>query len=216
MEKIIGPKPTHDVSGPSEKHRCGFLNWNMHLEEMNVHHQPLLVAIKDVIPDERERWELIQTCWVQRNGRGPAPTRDSFSVKSPAISTACSAVRAVCRSSRAFGAESLISSATPTACRVRRASSPNRSCRACERCGACLHLAGRRDAQNVDDVSASNLVELQQIGSPRVKRGEVEVYDIGVPYDQREVREGWEPMDYVKGQRPPDQSAAAHKRKGES
>jgi hypothetical protein len=209
VEQIIGKKPTHDVSGPSDKHRCGFLNWNMHLPQMNVHHQPLLVAIKDVIPDERARWELIQTCWVQREWSGTCTDKGFFFCEVAG------------HFDRVFGGPGGLPF-EPDVWEGELWFEPDESgvprpqgkfaeqiLRACERCGACLHLAGRRDLENTDDVSPSNLVELERIGSPRLKAGGVEVYDINVSYEQREVRQGWQPMEYVKGERPEDQSQAA-------
>ncbi|MGE4136410.1 MAG: hypothetical protein AB7E98_11930 [Pirellulales bacterium] len=201
VEKIIGKRPTHDVSGPSRKHDSGFLNWNMHLPEMDVHHQPLLVAIKDVIPDERERWELIQTCWVQREWSGTCTDKGFFFCEVAG------------HFDRVFGGPGGLPF-EPDVWRGELTFVPDENGvprpqgkfadqirRACENCGACLRLAGRLDSANRDDVSPSNLAELERIGSPRLKRGEVEVYDIGVPYQEREVRDDWQPMDYVKGQK---------------
>lgn len=200
VEKIIGPNPTHDVKGPSERHKCGFLNWNMHLPEMNVQHQPLLVAIKDVVLDEKKRWELIQTCWVQREWSGTCTDKGFFF---------CEVAGSIDRvlggpGGLPFEADVWVGDLyfEPDENGIPRPKGKfaEQILRSCERCGACLKLPGRRDSDEIDDVSPSNLADLEQISSPRLKKGAVEVYDISIPLEQR-APETWVPADYVKGEK---------------
>ena len=65
----------HEGLGRGEK--GGWLNWNMHLRSMEIQHQPTLTASKDLVPDERERWKLIENCWLQRSW-SPAITPRGF------------------------------------------------------------------------------------------------------------------------------------------
>jgi hypothetical protein len=200
VEKIIGKRPTHDVRGPSERHKCGFLNWNMHKPEMNVHHQPLLVAIKDVIPDEKQRWEMIQTCWVQREWSATCTDQGFFFCEvAGAQAKVLGGVDPLPFEPDVWAGDLYFE---PDENGVPRPQGKfaNQIRQACERCGACLRLPGRRDSEDTDDVSASNLPILEQIGSPRLRKGNVEVYDIGVPLEQR-APETWVPADYVKGEK---------------
>jgi hypothetical protein len=71
VERLLGP---HEGQG---RNGGGYLNWNMHLPEMKVRHQPVLAASRDLVADEKERWNLIENCWLQ--GRwSPAATPDGF------------------------------------------------------------------------------------------------------------------------------------------
>lgn len=203
VEQIIGLNPTHDVGAkpPGKRHDSGFLNWNMHLPEMDVHHQPLLVAIKDVIPDERARWELIQTCWVQREWSGTCTDKGFYFCE-----VAGHLDRVLFGGTYGLPFEPDVwqgeLSFEPDEQGVPRpvGKFAEQIRRACENCGACLRLAGRRDLENTDDVSPSNLVQLQAVDSPRVRKGEITVYDVGVPYEKRERGDDWKPMEYVKGE----------------
>lgn len=209
VERLLGVHLSRDGSGPSEKHRGGFLNWNMHLDEMNVHHQPLLVAARDVVPDERRRWELIERCWVQRSWSSSCTPKGFFFCEVAAHFDmifdgpgGLPLEPGVWRGDLGFERDSdgILRPTGPYADQIRRS---------CDRCGAAVPMPGRRDAENVDDVSPTNFVPLQALRSPRVLRGETVLHE-GGHYDETAARSrGWRPGRYVKGDRPADQSSAA-------
>ena len=61
VTRLLGARPTGDVCSYDQ----GNLNWNIHEEDQNCQHSPILAAAQDLIPDERQRWETIESCWVQ-------------------------------------------------------------------------------------------------------------------------------------------------------
>lgn len=210
--RLLGPNPKYDTSGPSHKHTSGYINWNMHLEEMRVQHQPILVASQDVVPDERDRWSLIRDCWVQREWSGSCTPKGFFFCEVAAHFDmvfdgpgGLPLEPGVWKGDLAFVEDD---AGVPRP----RGKFAEQIERWCSRCGACLPLPGRRDRENRDDVSVSNLIPLQALKSPRVRRGEIVEHSFdGDAYDPERYRDGWDPKDYVKGHRPADQSAAAKK-----
>lgn len=203
VERLIGKNPTHDASGPSHKHACGFLNWNMHLESMHVRHQPMLVASRDVVPDEKKRWELIEDCWVQREWSSTCTPKGFF------FCEVAGHLDMVLKGPGGFPLEpgvwkgDLYFERDENGVPRPKGKFAEQVERACPNCGGCLPLPSRRDSEDRDDVSASNLERLSAIGSPRVKRGEVVVHEFPAdrPYVDGEYRDGWVPFKYVKGKK---------------
>lgn len=201
--RLLGPQPGGDVRGPSHRHSSGYLNWNMHLDEMNVHHQPMLVSISDVVQDEQHKWELIQNCWVQREWSGSITDKGAFF---------CEVAAAFDQVFKGPGGLEPVPgwwkgeiTFVPDERGVPQPQGPfaEQINTWCQRCGACLPLRSRRDKEDRDDISQSNFVALEALGSPRVKKGNVVLYD-GTGYDEEKIRrEGWTPNKYIRGGRGP-------------
>lgn len=198
VHRLIGLKPTHNAKGPSSRHTSGFLNWNEHLEAMQVRHQPVLVASADLVPDERARWNLIENCWVQQEWSGTCTPKGFFFCEVAAHFDmvmqgpgGLPLEPGVWRGELTFETDGA---------GVRRPTGKfaNQINRWCSRCGACVPQAARRDAENRDDVSPLNLVRLQEVESPRVRRGEIVVHE--APADPDAHRPGWNPKQYTSGQ----------------
>lgn len=201
VERLVGP---HGGTG-REGGAGGWLNWNMHLPEMQVKHQPVLVASKDVVPDERERWNLIERCWLQRDWSSAVTPKGFFFCEVAAHFDmvfegpgGLPLEPGVWRGDLSFVTDEH---------GIRRPTGPyaEQINRWCERCGVNVPLAGRADAESTDDISASNFIPLQQLNSPRVRKGD---YVLVQPEAQKAPEE-WRPRKYVKGKMPKDQSAAA-------
>lgn len=201
--RLLGPHPTGDVR--NIPHQCGYLNWNMHLPEMRVHHQPILVAVSEMVPDEKRRWELIADCWVQRDWSPSITTKGAFFCE---VAAAFDMI---------FGGPGGLPIQegwwkgdirfVPDRQGVLRPAGPFRDQinTWCPRCGACLPMQSRLDSENKDDVSPMNLVELEKLGSPRVKRGEIVVHQPDGTYHEEAYRPDWKPMKYIRGERGPSQ-----------
>jgi len=200
VERLLGPRPTRDGAGPSARHACGYLCWNMHLDEAKNHHQPILVASSEAVPDPVKRWALIEDCWVNREW-GSAVTPKGFFFCEVAAHLdmvfqgpgGLPLEPGVWRGALAFetGRDGVRQPVGKFADQIRQS---------CERCGACLPLPGRRDNENVDDVSPLNLIALRDVQSPRVRRGEIVEHTFDEsPYDDRAHRKGWRPEIFVKG-----------------
>lgn len=143
----------------------GYIQINLHSSE--VVHQPLLVAVQDIEPNEDKMWALIDDCWVQRLWSSSITPKGFFFCE-------------------VAGALDLLFDgpgglpATPGCWQHDLAEYREQSERWCPRCGACLHVPGRRDADCVDDISRSNLVQLEGTGNPRIEKGEYEVFEPSV------------------------------------
>lgn len=197
VERLIGDRPTGNVRKP--QNGCGFLNWNMHTDKENSHHQPVLVAVKDVVKDEKRRWELIRDCWVQKTWSSSTTHKGFFFCE---VAAAFDVVLQgpggkplegdVWRGEIAFVEDEngVPRPVGPFADQIKRW---------CEGCGACLPMEGRRDNENTDDVSPSNLVQLDAVYSPRVRKGDVKVHDEFEEYDEEKHRAGgWRPDRYMR------------------
>lgn len=206
VERLIGPNPTHDASGPTEKHTDGYINWNMHLPEMHVHHQPVLTASKDLVEDPVRRWQLISQCWVQEQWSATITPKGFFFCE---VAGALDMILGgpgglpiqpyIWAQDLWFEAENgRLAPRGPYAEQIKRA---------CENCGACVPMPGRRDGENRDDVSRSHVPTLLTLRSPRMLRGDVVIHESGA-YDERH-QQGWRPMQYVKAPPPMHQSKVA-------
>lgn len=197
VERLIGTRPTGNVK--KAQNGCGYLNWNMHTDKENSHHQPVLVSISDVIKDEKRKWELIADCWVQREWSSSVTHKGFFFCEVAAAFDVVMhgpgglpLIDRVWDGELAFkeNADGVLEPTGPFAEQIKRW---------CGNCGACLPLPGRRDNEEIDDVSPSNLVQLEAVDSPRVKKGDVEVHNDFEEYDEEKHREGgWSPYKYMR------------------
>ena len=200
VRKLLGPQPSgavhkeHNTNG-------GYLNWNMHTENLKVHHQPMLVAIKDRVPDEKKRMEMIMDCWVQREW-SPSFTNKGFFF--------CEVAAAF---DQVFQGNTGIEPSpdcwkgditfVPDENGVPRPQGPyaEQINTWCQRCGACLRMPGRRDKEDTDDVSPTNLIQLEAVNSPRLKAGAIVEHPIVDVEVQSAVPDtDWKPFRYIKGQ----------------
>ena len=192
------------TSDPAKKR--GWLNWNMHLDQMNVYHQPLLVASKDVVPDEQERWELIENCWLQQKWSSTITPKGFF------FCEVAGHMDMVFNGPGGFPLEpsvwkgDLYFERDENNIPRPKGKFAKQVKNACENCGACVPMQGRRDWDETDDVSQSNLDRLVQIDSPRIKRGDFVLHKTAPPSST-----GWSPRVYVRGRKPENQTAESIK-----
>jgi hypothetical protein len=190
-----------DADGPAYQYG-GYLNWNMHKEEVKCEHQPVLVSVKDVVADPVERWKLIENCWVNRDWSSAIALDSEGELR-----------YYFCEIASAFDGVMPLGCGLPVTPDCwkgplefkdtpdgRRPIGPYakqiEAC--CERCGACVPLQGRRDREWRDDISASNLAELRD--SPMIRNGAfVPFEDI---YNPEKYLSGWCPQRYLKGGNP--------------
>ena len=174
-----------------EHHSCrdlvratfGYLNHNPH--DTQCIHQPVLVAVEDVIRDEGRMWELIDACELQRKWSSAITPKGFFF---------CEVAAAMDMIFEGPGGIPV----TPGCWRHDLADYRDQIERWCPRCGVCLPLPGRPDHQRVDDLSRSNLQLLRKLGSPRVKKGDYVLFDPSAYQEQRN-RVGWQPLRYLRG-----------------
>lgn len=210
VDRMIGPDPTHDASGPSHKHACGYINWNMHLEAQKVAHQPLLVASQDVVKDERQRWGLIENCWVQREWSSTVTPKGYF------FCEVAGHFDMIFQGPGGLPLEPNVwkgdLSFEPDGSGARRPKGKfaEQIERWCSRCGACVPMRARRDHEDTDDVSPSNLIPLQALRSPRIANGDYVATEDGHELLLNAADKAkWQPYRYVKGQNVAHQSNVA-------
>lgn len=206
VEKLIGRYPTHDASGPSEKHLDGYINWNMHLPSMNVHHQPILVASKDVVSDPVRRWQLISQCWVQEQWSSSITPKGFFFCEVAAAFDTIFAGTGGLPLTPDVWKQDLHFESDGTKL-VPKGPYAEQIKKWCESCGACVPMPGRRDSENRDDMSPSNVAPLRLMGSRRIRMNEIVIHQ-PAEYSEQD-RQGWRPMQYVKAPAPMNQSKAA-------
>ena len=179
---------------------CGYLNWNDHADAKEVTHQPLLVAISDVVKDERRRWELISDCWVNREWSA-AYALDRAGTPKFYFCEVASAFDRVLGLDIGLPVERGCwrgpLTLAPDAAGVLRPTGKFASqvLAACGRCGAALPMTGRRDAEQVDDISPLNLEALRAVGSPMVARGDY----VDHTHANEITAAQWQPSVYIKG-----------------
>lgn len=179
VRRLLGRVPSLSVR-PGAK--AGYLNCNRHVTP--CFHQPVLVAIQEVIHDEAKMWEMIEACPLQRDWSGAITPKGFF----------------FCEVAAAFdtifdGPGGL--PITPDCWCHDLADYREQIERWCPRCGMALPLKPRRDNEERDDISPGNLARLRKLGSPRVKRGEYVLFDAA--YDAYGGEANWQPLRYLRG-----------------
>lgn len=145
----------------------------------------------------RRRWELIEACWVQTLWAGAITPKGYFFCEvAAALDTIFDGPGGLPINPDCWRGDLWFE----TADGVRRPHGPyaEQILRWCGRCGACVPLPGRWDGEEVDDVSPTNLAELERVGSPRIERGQYNLW--GDPLVEWFSGE-WHPQSYIRGTR---------------
>jgi len=166
----------------------------------------VLAASQDMVPDEKKRWDLISKCWVQTEWSSAYALDYNNEVKFY-----------FCEVASSFDRVFNLGTGLPVVDGVwshhlwferdekgiLRPHGPyaKQILATCNRCGAAMKLPGRRDLDNTDDISLSNLVPLTVLGSPMVRKGqinEVKAADFTKVESETESETPWE---YLKDDR---------------
>lgn len=151
-----------------------YVNHNTH--EPPSFHQAPLVAVADVIDDPAEQARLIDQCWMQKTWSSSITPKGFFF---------CEVAAAMDAVFDGPGGKPI----EPGCWRHDIEHYQDQIDRWCSRCGFCLWdeeagkmaipLDRRRDDEERDDMSRTNLADLARLGSPRVKAGEFIPYRPG-------------------------------------
>lgn len=145
------------------------IHYNDHTQETGKH-QPLLVAIEDVIPDAGLREELINDCWVQRQWSA------SVTVKGCFFCEVAASLDHLFDGPGGWPVE-------PGWWKRIPADYAEQKAFACNKCSAAIPMdtlsdgRGGRDGPTVDVMSPGNLERLKAVGSPKVARGHYQLFD---------------------------------------
>jgi hypothetical protein len=182
----------------------GYLNWNMHTEDQKCEHHPVLLSIGDVIKDEKEKWRLISQCWLNRDWSA-AYALDANGEPKFYFCEIASSFDRVMRLGIGLPVEKNVWNhdlwfvENNDGVQVPAGAYAHQIFSACGRCGQPLPLrAGRRDLDNIDDISPTNLASLRDVGSPMVERGD---YVEANPSDYVKPRFAHNPGSYIKERR---------------
>jgi len=178
VRRLLGDEPSASTKPTPGR---GYLNHNPHTAR--VEHQPVLVAIADVVADRDDRDALIADCWLQRDWASAITPKGFF---------CCEVMAAFDEIFEGGGGMTVDDGCWRFDVEDYYFS---QIAKWCPRCGVCLPLPGRRDSDNLDDVSRSNLQALQRLGSPRIAAGDFCLIETAAgprPAD-------WRPGQYIKG-----------------
>jgi len=161
------------------RHTFGYMNLNLHNPPSK--HQPILVAIQDVIQNKEEMWRWINDCWVQRIWSSTINPRGFYFCE---VAAALADIF--------DGPDGL--PVTPGCWRRDLADFRYQIEWACPRCGCALPLPARTDLEHQDDATQTNIKALKGLHSPGVSRL--------VPfkregYDPQQFAPGWSPQYYA-------------------
>lgn len=161
------------------------IHYNDHTQHTGKH-QPLLVAIEDVVADAALREELIDNCPFQLHWSASITPRGAFFCEIAA------SLDHLFDGPGGWTVEPGWWDRIPDDYVEQRNF-------ACNKCSGALPLPGASDARggrdyddNIDVVSPGNLVLLQAVGSPKIMRGQYRVYDEALDRE-RISKEDWNP-----------------------
>jgi hypothetical protein len=164
-------------------------NYNLH-EPPSVH-QPILVGIRELFPNDPETmWSLIDRCWMQSIWSSSITSKGFFF---------CEVAAALDEIFDGPGGLPL----EPDCWRHDLDAYREQIERWCPRCGCAAPLPGRMDNEEIDDVSPLNHEELKRLGSPRVLNGQCRIFDCE-HYEPSRYSKGWMPNIYRSEQRDSD------------
>lgn len=202
VERLLGQNPNGDAFG----YDTGFINWNMHEEHQKCEHSPVLAASQDLIPDEKKRWDVIERCWVQTEWSA-AYALDYNNQPKFYFCEIASAFDRVFNLGTGLPVEEGVWSHHLWFERddqgILRPKGPyaRQILSTCNRCGSALKLPGRRDRDCVDDVTKTNLIPLTVLGSPMVKRNQVQEVKSDYYVQVEDITKSQTPWEYQKDHR---------------
>ena len=164
------------------------IHYNDHAQE-DGQHQPLLVAVADVVDDKELQKELIDACPFQLHWSPSITNRGAFFCE-------IAGSLAGLMGKQGWKVEPGWWNKTPEEFQ-------DQVEEFCYRCGGCLpmdaHSDGRggRDGPTVDLVSPGNMEMLLAAGSPKAARGNVQIFDRKITREEIEAKSvGWSPRSF--------------------
>jgi len=147
-------------------------------------HQPVLVAIDEVIEDKKLMWDLIDHCWIQETWSPSINPKGAFFCEMAA------AMDLLMDGPGGYPVEKGWWAKDPEDFR-------DQVERYCRKCGAAVPLECSANIGDPDLVSPGNLEALKKIGSPKVQKGKYTVFDKVMDEEVRRVQKKWTPGNYL-------------------
>lgn len=164
------------------------IHYNDHTQSTGMH-QPLLVAIEEVIDDPVLREELIDDCWVQRQWSASITPKGAF------FCEVAASLHHLFDGPDGWPVEKGWWRRIPADYGEQRAF-------ACNKCSAAIPMETHSDARggrdiSIDVVSVGNLQRLESLGSPKISRGHYRVLERKLTrQDIDATKKGWTPSKF--------------------
>lgn len=163
------------------------VHYNDHTQTTGKH-QPLLVAIEEIVPDKKLREELIDNCWVQRQWSASITPKGAF------FCEVAASLHHLFDGPGGWPIEKGWWKRIPSDYTEQRDF-------ACNKCSAALPMPAYSDArggreESIDVVSKGNLERLKKVKSPKVKKGGYEIWDRKMDRGDIEKIVGWNPSKF--------------------
>jgi len=138
--------------------------YNEHKETVEGVHQPLLIAAKDVIEDEKLMWELIDDCWINKRWSASMTPKGAF------FCEVAAAQDHLFNGPGGYPLEKGWWKKMPDQYR-------DQVKRYCPNCSAAIPMPGIDAHSSYEYASKSIADKLKELGSPKFLRGQVKIYD---------------------------------------
>lgn len=146
--------------------------YNNHLSP-DVKHTPLLVAIRDIVKNKKDRQRIIEECWCQRRWSASINPRGAYF---------CEIAAALDLSFDGPGGWPIEKGWWKRDPKDKDFQEQVR--RLCDWCGATLPIGETSDKATYDVVSKSNLKRLKKLGSPKILQGKYSLYERQWTFDE--------------------------------
>jgi len=147
-------------------------------------HQPLLIAIDDVINDKKLMWDLINKCWVQEVWSPSITPKGAF------FCEVAAAMDMLFDGPGGYPIEKGWWQKEP-------ADFQDQVKRYCPMCSGAIPMIRHPNQDTKDLVSKSNLERLIKIGSPKALRGDIELFDRIMDEEVTHREFKWKPWRYL-------------------
>jgi len=148
-------------------------------------HQPVLVAIEEVVPNRKLMWELIDNCWIQQQWSASITPKGGF------FCEVAAALDLAFDGPGGYPLEDGWWNKTPEQFR-------DQVERYCPMCSGALPMLPHSISEGKDFISPKNYERLLKLKSPKILRGEYEIYDKVLDEKTiRSCRQEWKPWQYL-------------------
>jgi len=148
-------------------------------------HQPMLVAIDEILDDKEEMWNIIDKCWVQDRWCASITPKGAF------FCEVAAAMDHMFDGPGGWKVEKDWWKRTPE-------DMMDQVSRYCDKCGATVPIGETSDNATFDIISPKNVQRLKELKSPKVMKGDFAVYGRSWTADEikKKQKEKWNPQNY--------------------
>jgi hypothetical protein len=159
------------------------VSYNDH-SDLRQKHQPVLVAIDDVIEDKKLMWNLIDHCWVQESWSPSINPKGAF------FCEVAAALDIFMDGPGGYPVEKGWWIKDPADFR-------DQVERYCRRCGAALPMQCPSNREGPDLISPGNLSLFIKHGSPKILNGQYQLFNEKMDEKVKELQKDWTPSNYL-------------------